>query len=226
MDRCIKNSIILVSLITIICIVASINYGIKNQEIDEGNSTHEFLSEEMSKEILNIDLNLLEQGYIDLDNEEDIQLIKNIMESTSLDFQASFVIVSYARKFDIKPSLITAVIELESNYDKYCVGTHKDRGYMQIIPETEKWLVEEFGDELGIVYNPDKIFEPEYNIGLGVSYISLLKKAYGNDYNRILSEYNRGPYNLSAYYKKYKTYETGYSRNILNIEKKYEIFNE
>ena len=43
----------------------------------------------------------------------------------------------YLRKFNIKPSLILAMIELESNFDQYCVGAAEDRGYLQIIPGTK-----------------------------------------------------------------------------------------
>lgn len=163
--------------------------------------------------------------YTMLDNQEDLKLIQDIEKNTPLDFDTSYVIISYARKFNIKPSLILAMIDLESNFEQYCEGSHKDRGYLQIIPSTEKWLAEEFGDELNIEYNPERIFEPEYNIALGSAYISLLSSAYGDDINRILSEYNRGPYNLKKFYDKHKTYETAYSRSILTREKKYEHFN-
>jgi soluble lytic murein transglycosylase-like protein len=112
-------------------------------------------------------------------------------------------------------------MELESNFDRYVVGTSNDRGYMQIIPSTEKWLADEFS----IPYDPSKIFEPDYNIELAGAYLSLLKKSYGSNYSRILSEYNRGPYNLARYYEEYETYSTSYSKTVLNKEKKYLAFN-
>lgn len=169
--------------------------------------------------------NAIIEKYIKLDEQKDILLIKEIEESTPLDFDTSCIIISYARKFSIKPSLILAMMDLESGFDQFCVGTHEDRGYLQIIPGTEKWLVEEFGEELDIKYDPQRIFEPEYNIGLGTAYISLLSSAYGSDINRILSEYNRGPYNLKKFYEKYNTYETAYSRSILSREEKYKHLN-
>ncbi|MCG8485728.1 MAG: transglycosylase SLT domain-containing protein [Clostridia bacterium] len=172
------------------------------------------------------DANDTMKKYVQLDNQEDMQLIKNIESNTPLDFDTSCIIISYARKFNIKPSLILAMIDLESNFNQFSVGTHEDRGYLQIIPPTEKWLIEEFGEELDMEYDPERIFEPEYNIGLGTAYISLLSSAYGDNINRILSEYNRGPYNLKKFYEKHKTYETSYSRSILKREKKYEHFNE
>lgn len=173
-----------------------------------------------------VNANATMEKYVKLDNQEDIRLGKDIESNTPLDFETACIIISYARKFDIKPSLILAMIDLESNFNQYSVGTHEDRGYLQIIPPTEKWLVEEFGEELNLEYNPERIFEPEYNIGLGTAYISLLSSAYGDNINRILSEYNRGPYNLKKFYEKHRTYETSYSRSILKREKKYEHFNK
>jgi len=165
------------------------------------------------------------EDHIDLSDEEGIEKAKKISEKTPLDFITSCIVLKYSEKFNLKPSLILSVIDLESNFKQYEVGTSEDRGYMQIIPDTEKWLASEFGDAIGFKYNPDNIFDPDYNIGLGSAYLSLLKKEYGNDYNRILSEYNRGPYNLKKYYEANKTYVTDYSKVVLRKEKKYLAYN-
>ncbi|MBF8983585.1 transglycosylase SLT domain-containing protein [Lutibacter sp. B2] len=156
----------------------------------------------------------------------DLDKVTRIVKQTPLDLETANIVVAYAQKFDVNPSLILAVIKQESNFKKYEVGSSQDRGYMQIIPETEKWLVSKYGKKLGIKYNPKQIFEPKYNIGLGVVYLSVLKKAHGENYNKILSEYNRGPHNLKRYYNKHKTYVTAYSRGILSKEKNYLQFNK
>jgi Skp family chaperone for outer membrane proteins len=156
---------------------------------------------------------------------EDIKKIGDISENTPLDLETSAILVNVANKYDLKPSLILSIMELESNFDQFTVGRDQDRGYMQIIPSTEKWLANEFAEKHNLEYNPEKIFEPDYNIELAATYLRLLKDSYGNDYNRILSEYNRGPYNLARYYEEHKTYSTSYSRVILNQEKKYLAFN-
>ena len=150
---------------------------------------------------------------------------KSIEEETPIDFETAYYVAKYADLFDLNVSLVLSVMELESNFGQFEVGTSEDRGYMQIIPATEEWLATTYGDEIGIEYNPEKIYEPEYNIGLASIYLSLLKNNYGNDYNRILSEYNRGPYNLREYFKENNTYETTYSRVILNKESKYLALN-
>lgn len=166
------------------------------------------------------------QKYIHMDIASDLDKVEKIAKETPLDIETAAIVVSYAEKLDLKPSLILAVIKLESNFNKYEVGEDNDRGYMQIIPSTEKWLAKKYGYKLGLKYNPKRIFEPEYNIGLGAIYLSILKESYGENYNRILSEYNRGPYNLREYYNKHKTYVTSYSRGVLRREKAFLVFND
>jgi len=165
--------------------------------------------------------------YLDLEEYESKTLdqAKEISSATPLDFKTSLIVLDYAEKFDLKPSFILSVIDLESNFVADEVGGAMDRGYMQIIPSTERWLVKEFGDKLGFNYDPSRIFESEYNIGLGTAYLGLLKDAYGENYDRILSEYNRGPSNLKKYFIEHKTYATAYSRVILKKENKYLTLN-
>lgn len=165
------------------------------------------------------------EKYINLDNTDSVAKADQITQGTPLDFQTACIVVQYAEQFDLNPSLILAVIDLESNFKQYEVGSAQDRGYMQIIPSTEKWLATEFGEKIDVAYDPDRIFEPSYNIGLGAAYLSLLKGLYGENYNRILSEYNRGPYNLKRYYEANNTYVTTYSKVVLSREKKYLAFN-
>ena len=166
------------------------------------------------------------EKYINLEDTDSVAKADQIAEGTPLDFETACIVVQYAEQFNLKPSLILAVIDLESNFKQYEVGAADDRGYMQIIPATEKWLAKEFGEKIGMEFNPEQIFEPTYNIGLGAAYLSLLKGVYGENYNRILSEYNRGPYNLKRYYEANNTYVTTYSKVVLSREKKYLTFNQ
>lgn len=165
------------------------------------------------------------QALISPSRFEQMEKVERLVRETPLEEKAASVLVDYSGRFGIRLSLMLALMELESNFKKYEVGTHQDRGYMQIIPGTEKWLAEEFGPMAGLTYNPERIFEEKYNIGLATLYLAHLKHAYGGNDHRILSEYNRGPYNLRAYYGKHGTYETTYSRKVLSLEKKYLAFN-
>jgi len=161
------------------------------------------------------------EKYIDLKNEEDFEKVMEIVATTPLDLKTASIIIGYSNQLNIPSSLLVALIELESNFDPYSKGKNNDRGYCQIIPETEKWLAQNYGHIIGLKYDPSRIYEPEYNIGLGALYLYVLRQSYGDDYHKILSEYNRGPYNLEKYYRKHRTYETAYSRGILARADKY-----
>lgn len=155
-----------------------------------------------------------------------LSLAGDIHRNTPLDFESALWVVKYAKQFDLKPSIILAMMDVESHFNQYSVGADQDRGYLQIIPSTEKMLAKNFGSDIELTYDPERIFEPRYNIGLAVCYINFLRQYYGDDYHRILSEYNRGFYNLKKYYKAHKTYETAYSQRILEKKKGYEKFDK
>jgi soluble lytic murein transglycosylase-like protein len=166
--------------------------------------------------------------FIDFDALESTQLekAKEISDATPLDYESAVVLVKYADLYDVPYSLVLSIIDIESGFAKDLVGTSQDRGYMQIIPGTEKWLANTYGAELGLTYNPDRIFEPEYNLALGIKYLDDLMGDYGSNYDRILSEYNRGAGNLKKYYAANQTYSTSYSRKILENETIYVSLND
>ncbi len=165
--------------------------------------------------------------FIDLDafGLDQLEKIRDISENTPLDYESAMALVKYADAYDIPYSLVLSIIEHESGFRSNLVGSHQDRGYMQIIPATERYLATQFGEELGLEYDPSRIFEASYNLALGIKYLDLLKDVHGDDYERILSEYNRGPSKLAQYYEVYQTYSTAYSERILNTERKYVALN-
>ncbi len=147
-------------------------------EIESMSQEMERLKKEVEeKEELEAKVKRIEE-FIDLDSytNEDLEKAKDISLETPLDFKTSLILVDYANRYDLKVSLLLGIMELESNFNQYEVGTSQDRGYMQIIPPTEKWLANAFKDELGFEYDPERIYEPEYNIGLAVVYLNTLKQ--------------------------------------------------
>lgn len=153
---------------------------------------------------------------------DQIKSIKEIKTKTPLGLEAAAAVVYYSDYYGVDYSLILSIIDTESNFNQYLVGAASDRGYMQIIPMTEKYLVEAFGEQIGIEYNPGRIFEPDYNLGLGISYIAYLHELHGDDLDKILTEYNRGAGGLAAYYAEHDTYSSVYSRAVIDRTRKYE----
>jgi len=147
-------------------------------------------------------------------------LAERITEATSLDLRAALAVAVYSRQFNLRPSLLLAVISKESNFHQFSVGSHNDGGYMQIIPSTERFMMRAYGGQLGLKYNPKQIFDPEYNLGLGAAYIGAMLADYG-DVHRALTEYNRGEGGAHSYFKNNGTYSTSYSKSILKLEQQY-----
>lgn len=152
--------------------------------------------------------------------EETMALAQRIKQATPLDLRSALAAAVYARKFQLPPSLFLAVISKESNFHQYSVGSHNDRGYLQIIPPTERFMMRNYGKELGLEYNPKQIFEPEYNLGLGAAYLGGMLAQYG-DIHQVLTEYNRGEGRAENYFERNNSYSTSYSRKVLELEQQY-----
>lgn len=144
-----------------------------------------------------------------------------IVDLTPLDYETATIVMKYANEYNFEPSFILGMMDLESNFNQYLVGGSQDRGYMQIIPGTEKWLATDYGEELGLVYNPANIFDAEYNIALSVKYLDVLRQEFGLNYTKMLTAYNRGTGGMHKWYREHGTYETAYSRVILKRAQKY-----
>lgn len=92
----------------------------------------------------------------------------------------SEIIHSMSSKYDIEPSLIRAVITVESNWNDSAVSNKGAMGLMQLMPSTAKDLA---------VLNP---FDPLENIEGGTRYLRFLLDKF-NDLPLALAAYNAGP---------------------------------
>ncbi|MEW5693118.1 MAG: lytic transglycosylase domain-containing protein [Candidatus Hydrogenedentota bacterium] len=86
-----------------------------------------------------------------------------------------------SKKYNVDPNLIKAIIEVESNWNRYAVSHRGAKGLMQLMDITIR--------ELG-VKDP---FDPEENIEAGTRFFSSLLKMYDNSLEEALSAYNYGP---------------------------------
>lgn len=95
-------------------------------------------------------------------------------------------VTKYGKMFDVERSVIFAVIHTESKFDADAKSSAGALGLMQIMPATAAWLAQ----ELNVEYNESMLVCPDYNIMLGVYYISYLSKSFGGD--KVFAAYNAG----------------------------------
>ncbi len=89
-------------------------------------------------------------------------------------------IIRLARRYNVDPGLIWAVIQVESNWSRWAVSPKGAMGLMQIMPTTAQNLS---------LKNP---FDPYENIEAGVRYLRKLYDEFGR-WDLALAAYNAGP---------------------------------
>ena len=85
-----------------------------------------------------------------------------------------------ATRADLPPELVLAVIDVESNFDRFAISIAGARGLMQIMPF---WL-----DEIG--RSGDNLMHIETNLRFGCTILKYYMEIEKDDLNRALGRYN------------------------------------
>jgi hypothetical protein len=118
--------------------------------------------------------------------------MKRINESLRAEFFAEEIpfgelIYAKAKKYDVDPALVAAVIEQESRFRPRARSQVGARGLMQLMPRTGRWM------------GARDLYNPEQNVDAGVRYIKYLDKRFNGDVRKIIAAYNGGEGNVQRY---------------------------
>ena len=113
-----------------------------------------------------------------------------------IDHEYLELIKKYSDENGLQPTLVAGVIKTESNFNPGAVSKADAVGLMQLLPSTAEWITQHRGDEEE--FNPEKLHDAEYNIGLGTFYLKYLFNMFGSMDYAILA-YNGGLGNVQKW---------------------------
>jgi soluble lytic murein transglycosylase-like protein len=96
------------------------------------------------------------------------------------------IIYREARRNNLPPELVAAVVESESDFRVGLVSNKNAQGLMQLVPET------------GRLMGAANLFNPEQNIAAGTKYLRYLFDRFGDE-RTVLAAYNAGEGNIEKF---------------------------
>jgi hypothetical protein len=99
------------------------------------------------------------------------------------------LIFETARRHEVGPALVAAMVRAESAFDPEAVSVKGARGLLQLMPATAR----RFG--VGV----DQLFNPERNLDAGVRYVKWLTERFDGELPLVLAGYNAGEANVDRY---------------------------
>jgi len=130
------------------------------------------------------------------------------------------VIIEEARKHDLEPDLVMAVIEVESAGYHLATSHVGALGLMQLLPSTGKELAGKRGIEWK---GPDTLFDPIVNIRLGTTYLRELADRYDGNVSIALAAYNWGPGRIDRRLRRGATVPSRYIEQVMSAVDRYTI---
>lgn len=121
------------------------------------------------------------------------------------------VLAGLSDHYGYDPALIVAVIITESSFDPSSRSDKGAIGLMQLLPNTAEQLAEE-------THRPwsgeHALFDPTYNISLGVRYLAQLQKRFGS-LEVALAAYNYGPSRVEEFLRHGEPVPMEYTKRVL-----------
>ena len=133
----------------------------------------------------------------------------------------------YAKKFNVSPNLVYAIIQTESNFNQFAVSGIGAIGLMQIVPTSAGIDAYKHAKGKSITPSRDYLFNASNNIELGSAYLQILNESYLKEINNpisreycVISAYNTGSGNV---FKAFSTSRTT-AKNLINQKNPSQIY--
>jgi hypothetical protein len=97
------------------------------------------------------------------------------------------MITETAKRYDVEPALVHAVVRAESAFDHRAVSSAGAMGLMQLMPDT------------AMLVGVRNAFHPQQNVEGGVSYLRMMLDRFSNNVALALAAYNAGPGAVESY---------------------------
>ncbi len=121
-------------------------------------------------------------------------------------------IVAEAQRYDFDPSLVLAVMHVESGYYNFAISPVGALGLMQMLPSTGEYMARKLDIEWR---GPLTLFDPVTNVRLGTAYLSQLSKRY-RSLQVALAAYNWGPARIDSRLRRGVAVPTRYTQLVLD----------
>jgi soluble lytic murein transglycosylase-like protein len=92
-----------------------------------------------------------------------------------------------AKKYDVDPALVAAVVETESRFKSRARSQVGAKGLMQLMPRTGRWM------------GANNLYDPEQNVEAGTKYLSYLTQRFDGNLKKTIAAYNAGEGNVRRY---------------------------
>lgn len=121
---------------------------------------------------------------------------KNKLKNAAYPQSYSEYVNEAARKYDLSPALIYAVIRTESNFDRNAYSSASAYGLMQITGDTFDYYMMLRGEEGK--YTHDDLFDPAINIDYGCAVLRSHLDTFGDEKTAVAA-YNAGPGHVAVW---------------------------
>jgi len=127
-------------------------------------------------------------------------------------------VIAAANTYSVPPSLILAVIEVESNFNPFALGD-----YQEGLPQSLGLMQLNVAGGTGTHYPAAFLLDINNNVMLGARYLAACLKAFDGDVHKGVSAYNQG---IQGVKDRGWEFNKAYVEKVLEAQKKYTPFDQ